>query len=381
MIDWLKDLFGLPPEFGGVMVTGGTMANFTALAAARQWCLRQAGVDVAEDGLAGAAPVHDPEQRLRAQLDRQGGGDARDRPPQRQDVRRLIERPPRPGRAGAGAGRARRRPAIVVANAGEVNAGEFDPIEAMAELAEQHGAWLHVDGTFGLFARISPRLAPPGRRSRAGGLGDRRRPQVAQRALRLPASASSVTIACSPRCSRWRAPISRTIPTRPECSGSAVRRCRVALALCRCSPPWPPTGGTATARSSSTASALAARAGGQVEEAEDFELLVAPGCASSRSATGRRAWRRPQLDDLNTRLGEAVLRDGRIYMGTTVSGGHVAFKPAFVNWRTTSREIALDPARCSVSWVERYLRRTRLGPMSDVREALPPWSTCSLGRR
>ncbi len=50
---------------------------------------------------------------------------------------------------------------------------------------------------------------------------------------------------------------------------------------------------------------------------------------------------KPELDDLNTRLGEAVLRDGRVYMGTTVSRGHVAFKPAFVNWRTTSSEIAL----------------------------------------
>ena len=57
MIGWLKDLFDLPAQFGGIMVTGGTMANFTALAAARQWCLRQTGVDSAQDGLAGAEPV------------------------------------------------------------------------------------------------------------------------------------------------------------------------------------------------------------------------------------------------------------------------------------------------------------------------------------
>ena len=50
-------------------------------------------------------------------------------------------------------------PAIVIANAGEVNAGDFDPIGAMADLAERHDAWLHVDGAFGLFARVSPRSA------------------------------------------------------------------------------------------------------------------------------------------------------------------------------------------------------------------------------
>ncbi len=50
-------------------------------------------------------------------------------------------------------------PAIVVASAGEVNAGEFDPIDAMADLADKYGVWLHVDGAFGLFARISPKTA------------------------------------------------------------------------------------------------------------------------------------------------------------------------------------------------------------------------------
>ena len=49
-------------------------------------------------------------------------------------------------------------PAIIVGNAGEVNAGEFDPLAALADLAEEHGAWLHVDGAFGLFARVSPRV-------------------------------------------------------------------------------------------------------------------------------------------------------------------------------------------------------------------------------
>ena len=55
--------------------------------------------------------------------------------------------------------RAGRRPAVIIANAGEVNAGDFDPIDDLADLAEQYGAWLHVDGAFGLFAALSPRTA------------------------------------------------------------------------------------------------------------------------------------------------------------------------------------------------------------------------------
>ena len=52
---------------------------------------------------------------------------------------------------------ATRPPSIVIASAGEVNAGDFDPLAAMADLAERHGAWLHVDGAFGLFASLSDR--------------------------------------------------------------------------------------------------------------------------------------------------------------------------------------------------------------------------------
>jgi glutamate/tyrosine decarboxylase-like PLP-dependent enzyme len=156
---WLQELFGLPTAWGGVLTTGATTANFTALAAARQWWGEQQGVDVAARGLAELPPipvltsgfVHVTSLKALAMLgvgrnqvtycqaDQTG----------RLDLTSLDDRLKRLGGA----------PAIVIANAGEVNAGHFDPIADMSDLAREHGAWLHVDGAFGLFARISPRTA------------------------------------------------------------------------------------------------------------------------------------------------------------------------------------------------------------------------------
>jgi glutamate/tyrosine decarboxylase-like PLP-dependent enzyme len=155
---WLRDLFGLPAEWDGVLVTGGQMANFTGLAAARQWWGERHDVDVSIEGLAGLpqAPVftsgfvHVTGLKALAML-----GLGRDRVTTCADSVGAMEPAAleRELRALNGA------PAIVIGNAGEVNTGLFDPLETVAGLCEQYGAWLHVDGAFGLFARVSPRTA------------------------------------------------------------------------------------------------------------------------------------------------------------------------------------------------------------------------------
>ena len=158
-LDWLKDLFGLPAEWGGALTTGATGANLAGLAAARQWWGEQHGRDIGAEGLAGLPPVpvlssgfvHPSAVKALAIL---GLG----REPVLKFSRDAVGRIDLPGLATAlreldGA------PAILIGNAGEVNAGEFDPIAELADLAEEHGAWLHVDGAFGLFARVSPRVA------------------------------------------------------------------------------------------------------------------------------------------------------------------------------------------------------------------------------
>jgi glutamate/tyrosine decarboxylase-like PLP-dependent enzyme len=155
-LGWMKELFGLPAAWSGVLTSGATMANVTCLAVARRWWGREHGVDVEEAGLSGLPPIpvlasgHVHASVLKA-LGLLGVG--RGQVPTfaadasgRLDVDALAA-----ALAGGGVG-----PAIVIATAGESNSGAFDPVAAMAELAEAHGAWLHVDGAFGLFAAVSP---------------------------------------------------------------------------------------------------------------------------------------------------------------------------------------------------------------------------------
>ena len=148
---WLLDLFELPRDWGGVLTSGATAANFVGLACARRWWAEQHGVDIDERGFAGlpAVPVFSSEYvhaSARKALAMLGLG--------RESVQVVDADGLEPAlRELAGA------PAIVVGNAGDVNTGDFDPIDRLAELATEHNAWLHVDGAFGLFARLSPRAA------------------------------------------------------------------------------------------------------------------------------------------------------------------------------------------------------------------------------
>jgi glutamate/tyrosine decarboxylase-like PLP-dependent enzyme len=156
--DWLVELLGLPHGTTVGFVSGGTMANFTALAAARHAVLRRAGWDVEEAGLIDAPPVRvivgaDVHVSVLNALRYLGLGRARaERIPSddegRMDPAALAE-----------ALHGRTEPTIVCAQVGEVNTGASDPIERIAEAVHAHpNLWLHVDGAFGLWAAASPRL-------------------------------------------------------------------------------------------------------------------------------------------------------------------------------------------------------------------------------
>ncbi len=151
---WLLDLFGLPATCGGGFVTGATVANFTALAAARHGVLARAGWDVEADGLIGAPPVtivvgDEAHPTLFKALGLVGLG------------RKRVVRVPADaqGRIRAGALPRLSGPTIVCAQAGNLHSGAFDPLPAICDWAHATDAWVHVDGAFGLWAAAVPALA------------------------------------------------------------------------------------------------------------------------------------------------------------------------------------------------------------------------------
>jgi len=152
-LGWVAEIFGLPAGTGGAVVTGATMANFSALAAARHAILERAGWDVERDGLFGAPPItvvagDEVHSSLIKALGMLGLG--RNRvirvPVDGQGRMRVDSLPRLDGRT------------ILCLQAGNVNTGAFDPAAAICPAAREAGAWIHVDGAFGLWAAASERL-------------------------------------------------------------------------------------------------------------------------------------------------------------------------------------------------------------------------------
>jgi glutamate/tyrosine decarboxylase-like PLP-dependent enzyme len=150
-LKWLIELLGFPSGTACSFVTGATMANFTALAAARNYILKKEGWDVEANGLFGAPPIDvilgeeahttlfrslgllglGKERVIRVPVDNQG----------RMDIKNFPKI---------------KGPAIVCTQAGNVNTGAFDPFNDICNLAHESGAWVHVDGAFGLWASVTP---------------------------------------------------------------------------------------------------------------------------------------------------------------------------------------------------------------------------------
>jgi glutamate/tyrosine decarboxylase-like PLP-dependent enzyme len=355
---WLRELFGLPNAWGGVLTTGATTANFTALAAARQWFGMQHGVDVAAEGLAGLPPIpvlasgylHVSSFKALAML-----GIGRDRvtfcsadETGRLDLTALDRELSRLGGA----------PAIVIANAGEVNAGHFDPIAEMSHCADEHGAWLHVDGAFGLYARVSPRTAAlvEGVEHADSVIADGHKwlnvpfdcgfAFVRDPALLTPVFSAVADYSPEDEVFAFRS---------PEFS----RRAR-SLAVWTTLAAYGRSGYRAIVERCLDIAAYVAH---EVELADDLELL-APAplnivCFRYRPAHLPEAL----LDDLNLAIGRAALTDGRIYVGTTRWAGKVGLRPSFVNWRTTvsDADLLLETVRD----LGRQLAQPLAGPIAD----------------
>jgi glutamate/tyrosine decarboxylase-like PLP-dependent enzyme len=338
-VEWLRDLFGLPEGWGGTLVTGGTMANYVGLAAARRWWGLQHGVDIEDRGMSGlpSAPVfssgyiHASTNKALAML---GIGRERLRILAKDAAGRLDLD------ALATALDAANGPAIVIGNAGEVNTGDFDPISDLADLAEEHGAWLHVDGAFGLFAALAPRT-----RHLVQGL-DRAHSVAADghKWLNVPYDTGFAVVRDPELLDGFFAQSAAYLSTGGEQTNLMLRtpessqRAR-GIAVWATLRAYGREGYQAMVEHHLD---LAQRVASRVDEAPDLERLAQvplnivcfryhpPGVDDEAT-----------LNDLNQRLGQTVLADGRVFVGTTVYEGKTAFRPAIVNWRTREEDVDL----------------------------------------
>lgn len=342
VIRWLKDLFSLPSDWHGVMTSGATMSNFVGLAAARQWAGEKLGFNPAEDGLGGrpvipvvsSAAIHASARKALGNL---GLG--------RQAVRTV----PAPGGVVNVADLRdaldlTKGPAIVVANAGEVNTGQFDDLNAIADACAEHeyGAWMHVDGAFGLFAAASS-----DDRDRVSGI--ERADSVAADAhkwLNVPYDSGFAFV-------RDEAALRGAFATSgaaylagsggwdaDDFSAEMSRRVRAISAWCALRS----LGRDGYRDLIDRCIANARKLAGWVDEQPWLELMNAERmretpfmvvCARFTDP----AWDDDEHDRRNRELLAALQADGRIYASTTVWDGKAAMRFAFDNWMTTEADV------------------------------------------
>ncbi|WP_029892805.1 pyridoxal phosphate-dependent decarboxylase family protein [Nocardia brasiliensis] len=341
VLGWLKDLFGLPADFGAVLTPSATFANLTGLAAARYWWAGRHGHDVVAQGLAGlprmpvftSGLVH---ASTRKALQILGCGRDTLRTFVRDDAGRLDPRALERALVELDGA-----PAVLVGNLGEVNAGDCDPLADLAELAEKYRAWFHVDGAFGLFATVSPRTAHLA-------AGVERADSITadgHKWLNVPQESGFSFVkdksVLGKTFGSWGADY---LPTLDDEQLSYNMHGPESSRRARAFPIWATLrayGRTGYREMIERHLDVAAHLGQVVDAAADFELLapvqLCVTCFRYRPPGVAEA----DLDDLNARLGAAVLADGRVYVGTTKYRGVTALRPTFVNWRITEPEADL----------------------------------------
>jgi glutamate/tyrosine decarboxylase-like PLP-dependent enzyme len=219
-----------------------------------------------------------------------------------------------------------------------VNAGDFDPIEPMADLAERYGAWLHCDGAFGLFARVSPRVE-------ALAAGVERADSViadGHKWLNVPYDSGFAFVRDARLLPKAFTAAADYLPSPddphpnfgylgPEMS----RRARSLTAWASLRAYGRDGYRTMVERHLDLAQRLALRIDNEPDLERLAEVPLNIVCFQVRPA----GLDEDALDELNRRLGDAIVKDGRVYAGTTTYDGRVALRPAIVNWRTTERDV------------------------------------------
>ena len=344
-VDWLRQLFDLPADFGGVLTTGATMANFVALAAARNWWGERQGVDVEHDGLGRVPPpvilssgyLHPSAVQAVGML---GFGRGNIRRLARDDVGRLDLAALESELTQAAS------PAIVIANAGEVNAGDSIRSRMSPIFASVVARGCTSTAPSGLFARLTPG-------TRALTEGVERADSVisdGHKWLNVPYDCGFAFVREMERLPRALNVGAPYLPSADDphpnygfVSPENSRRAR-ALAVWATLRAYGRAGyREMVERHVRLARHLAERidASPELERLADVPLNIV--CFRAHPP----GFSEEQLNELNTRVGDALRADGRVFVGTTTYAGKIALRPAIVNWRTDIPDVELivDVAR------------------------------------
>lgn len=325
----LRALLGLSDAHSGWFTSGATQSNTSALAAARQALLARRGHDASELGLTGAPRLRVLAGAAHASIGKAlsilGIGRRALEP-----VATLAGRTAVDVAALESALAASDAPTIVVASAGEVNTGDCDDVAAIAALCRAHGAWLHVDGAFGLFAALDPAHA-----AKLGGVDAADSVTVdLHKWLNVPYDAAIVLTRHAPALRS----VFRSAAAYLGESDDPLHHVPENSRRFRALPAWltlAAYGRDGIAEWIVRNNALAQRLGDGIARLPAFELLDAVRlnivCFALREGDAA------SRDALLARLA----RDGRVFLTPTVLRGRPAIRAALVNWRTSQGDVEI----------------------------------------
>jgi glutamate/tyrosine decarboxylase-like PLP-dependent enzyme len=353
VIRWLADILGLPAATEGILSSGGSMANFIALATARR---AMSPGNVREDGLGGEGPqrlvvyasdqVHSCVDKA---VDLLGIGTRQLRKLPVDDLFRL--RPDLVREAIDADRRAGLRPAIVVGTAGTVNTGAIDPLDELADLCVKEGLWFHVDGAYGALAVMSPQLRPL-----FAGL-DRAQSVAADphKWLYVPYEAGAALVRGPGRMGDAFRKFPEYLASDPESPfpgpawfaergpelSRGFKALKVWMGLKR-------HGRRGYAASIERDVALAGFLSDEVDRRPDFERLADPvlSIANFRFNPRGAALSDEGLDALNRRIVNRLVGEGSFFLAPTVLRGRTSLRVSITNFRTTEDDLVflLDEA-------------------------------------
>ena len=346
VIAWLAEMIGYPTSAEGVLVSGGSMANFTALAAARRGTTPG---NVREDGLAGPdrprLTVYASDQThacVDKAVDLLGIGTRQLRKIETDE--RFRVRIPELRAAIADDRAAGFQPAIVVGNAGTVNTGAIDPLDEIADICRAEGLWFHADGAYGALASMVPELKPMF-------AGMEKADSVAvdpHKWLYVPYEAGATLVRDPGRLSATFRKFPEYLASDPESPfpgpawfaerGVELSRGFKALKV------WmgiQTHGRRAYVERIASDIALARFLAAEVDRRPDFERLAEPvlSIANFRYRPTKRSLSDEGLDALNRRIINRLVADGAFFLAPTVLKGRTALRVSITNFRTTQSDL------------------------------------------